>query len=271
MLDREDFVRSADRLPLLSETLPEVALRDLAMEGLRRVAGLQTDKPDATGDVTIAENVERLARALIARDRSEGSAICEALLAHGLDTEAFYFTYLAGAARCLGEWWKEDRVSFVDVTVGLGRIHDIVHSLEVPGRTQCISSGLRRAVFVTVPGEEHTLGVTLATDFFRRKGWHVLLLTGLDQDALLKRIKASDASIIGVSAGGAYAAPALQRLLGGVRRVRPDLHVFVTGGIVEKARDAVVSARPDEIADTIKQAETILEQHANAPDCAALA
>ena len=51
----------------------------------------------------------------------------------------FYLEYLALAARKLGKWWEEDRVSFLDVTLGTGRIYAIIRAVS-PARPVPVDS-----------------------------------------------------------------------------------------------------------------------------------
>lgn len=46
----------------------------------------------------------------------------------------------------------------------------------------------RSALFATVPGETHTLGITMAADLFWDHGRRIDLRTGLDHDALIDAV-----------------------------------------------------------------------------------
>ncbi|MEM6375476.1 MAG: cobalamin-dependent protein, partial [Pseudomonadota bacterium] len=256
-LDQDLYSGAAGPLEDFYRSLPEQAVRDLALEGFRRLAERRKAVIDPPVPKATNDSIERLCRALISHDSDESARAGEAIL-QDHSVEDFYLVYLSGAASRLGLWWDDDRVSFVEVTVGLGRLHALVRAIEHPVRDRAQRSGSKRAIFATVPGERHTLGVTMATDLFRRRGWHILLLIGMDHDELVSRITQADAKALGVSAGGAHAAAPLARLLLELRINRPDCRVFVSGQIVQKARSLVEKAMPDGIATNLAEAEELL-------------
>ncbi len=96
----------------------------------------------------------------------------EALMARGVSIETVYLHLLAPAARQLGEWWEQDACDFVDVTMGLWRLQELVHALaaRAPGRAP-LPGVERRALFSPMPGEQHGFGTLLVEEFFRRSGW----------------------------------------------------------------------------------------------------
>ncbi len=266
-LDRGAYVGAAGQLTTFYRALPKDAVRDLALEGFRRLAERRNTLIDAPRADAVGDTIERLCLALMSSDCDDSIRAGEAILdAHSVDD--FYLIYLSGAAARLGQWWDRDQVSFVDVTVGLGRLHALVRSIEQPIRSRPHKSGRKRAIFATVPGERHTLGVTMATDLFRRRGWHILLLVGLDHDTLVARIARADATALGVSAAGKHAALPLARLLVDLRIARPDCRVFVSGQIVTEARTLVESALPDGIAQSVEEAESLLSAFTSADDAA---
>ena len=60
----------------------------------------------------------------------------EALRAQGVSLESLYLDLLAGAARRLGEWWASDLCDFADVTVGVGRLQQILRELSPEFRAE---------------------------------------------------------------------------------------------------------------------------------------
>ncbi|MEM6579339.1 MAG: hypothetical protein AAF678_12695 [Pseudomonadota bacterium] len=256
-LDRAVYSGSADQLAEFYGALPQDSVRGLALEGFRRLAERRKSVIAGPQADAANETIERLSLALISSNGDACMAEGEALL-NQHSVEKFYLVYVSGAAERLGHWWHRDQISFVDVTVGLGRLHALVRSIEQPIRSRPTASGRKSAIFATAPGERHTLGVTMATDLFRRRGWHILLLVGLDHEALMSRIARADASALGVSAAGEHAALPLARLLVDLRIARPDCRVFISGQIVTEARTLVESVMPDGIAQTVEDADGLL-------------
>lgn len=96
----------------------------------------------------------------------------DALMARGISVEDIFIEVLAPAARHLGTMWDEDQVDFVDVTMALWRLQEIVHELaaRMPGAAER-RGGERRALFAPLPGEQHGFGSLMVEEFFRRAGW----------------------------------------------------------------------------------------------------
>jgi len=92
----------------------------------------------------------------------------------GASLENILLNLLSPTARLLGEWWEDDRCDFTQVTMGLMRLHQIVHSVSPSFENELDHRTLGpRALLVATPGEQHLFGVTLVSEFFRRAGWDV--------------------------------------------------------------------------------------------------
>jgi MerR family transcriptional regulator, light-induced transcriptional regulator len=80
---------------------------------------------------------------------------------------------LAPVARYLGELWEEDLCDFTQVTVGLGRLQQVLRELSPAfGQSNASASG-NRVLLLPGPSEQHTFGLVMVAEFFRRAGWDV--------------------------------------------------------------------------------------------------
>ena len=122
------------------------------------------------------------------------------LLSRGATIDSLLLDLLAPTARRLGELWEEDRCDFVDVTMGLWRLQEAVR--ELSGRVPALQSatfGAKRALFATMPGEQHSFGTVLIEDIFRRDGWATELLTDVDNSGLLDAIARQSFDVVGLT------------------------------------------------------------------------
>lgn len=172
-----------------------------------------------------------LAYALCDREEDAAKVLIDDLLAAGVSVEDVCIDHLAPAARRLGEWWETDRLPFTDVTLATARIQSMLRQMPA-NRTSVTCADGKGAIFAAVPGEQHTLGVMMAADLFRRHGWDVSLLVGQSHDELIDRIARDDRAVIGLSCSGDHSFPALKRLMHAIRRNRPNTHVLLSGQIV---------------------------------------
>ncbi len=246
------YADSESRLRALKATMPTDHVAELAREVIARVA---RHEPGTTEiDHPPADEIDDLCCALISKDSTAAARFIEAVRADGASDEAVYLTYLAVAARQLGVWWDTSEVSFADVTVGTSRIFAIMRAMRrlfVPR----VSDPRKLAVFATVPGETHTLGVNMAADLFRQDGWEIELKTGRSHEELIDEIAHSDAKAIGLSISGDHSIPALSKLVIALRICKPMAIILVAGQSIEDMEDTLDLIGVDAVASDIHDAK----------------
>ncbi len=243
--------------------LPDDAINELAEEVVARLAS-------RIGRVTVEPrldvSIEAFCAALISPDAEAASRIIAQERRDGVPLDVVYLHTLSGAARHLGVMWEKDEVSFLGLTVAAGRIFEIMRGLrqEVPQQAHDPKSA-KRAFFAAVPGETHTLGVTMAAALLRNHGWAIELRTGMSHDALVEAIAADDQKMIGLSAGRAEGVVALIRLVLALRIVKPEAKIIVCGHVVSEVRGLVELVNADAViedtGDVTNQMDALLAQY----------
>jgi methanogenic corrinoid protein MtbC1 len=210
--------------------------------------------------------VEELVRLALAHEADVASAFVSALRDQGVAVEALYLDLLAPAARRLGELWSADLADFAEVTVGLGRLQRVAHSLRgsLPEEDES-PGGERRALLVAVPGEQHTFGLSLVAEFFRRAGWSVTSEPlGTVQD-LLDLVRREWFAVVGLSVSAEARMAGLASVILGVRRVSCNraVGVMVGGRIFNERPELVAQVGADATApdgrQAVAQAQSLLE------------
>lgn len=243
----------------ISDELRQSALETIASEVLNRFAAEAERKRDAADVQARPDELETLSTLLIGSDEDAGHAFINNVREKGIPIESIYLSYLAGAVRLLGVWWEEDKVTFWDVTLGSVRIYSIMCALsrsftnEWPIRS-------RSAVFATVPGETHTLGISTAADLLTKKGWSISVITGRSLDDIVEDIAAGDWRIVGLSAAGSHATDALAKLIVALRIRVPESKIVVGGQILAEGREAVMAMKPDATASNMPETYAALER-----------
>ena len=119
------------------------------------------------------EEVRAFAQLVLAPDENVAHACIEAMRTSGISVETIYTDLLAPVARYLGVLWEEDLCDFTEVTVGLGRLQQVLRELSPAfGQSNTSTSG-SRVLLLPGPGEQHTFGLVMVAEFFRRAGWDV--------------------------------------------------------------------------------------------------
>lgn len=185
----------ADSAGALREASGDTRLLDVVeAEIIPRLMHAHRDqRSDAQAAVIRPAEVEVFARALLDRSPDPARALLAAHCARGVELEFIYLELFTAAARLLGEWWESDHCNFSQVTLCLSRIQNMLHDLSPSfhagaGTQQLNRSGERRILMTTLPGQQHTLGLSMLSEFFRRDGWVVLAIPspepGLTQASL---------------------------------------------------------------------------------------
>lgn len=119
------------------------------------------------------EDVRAFAKLVLEPDENVAHACIEAMRTSGISVETIYTDLLAPVARYLGELWEDDLCDFTQVTVGLGRLQQVLRELSPAfGQSNTSTSG-NRVLLLPGPGEQHTFGLVMVSEFFRRAGWDV--------------------------------------------------------------------------------------------------
>jgi MerR family transcriptional regulator, light-induced transcriptional regulator len=175
---------------IASEVLPRLVLRH-RRQGKRRGGG-------GAPVVKLSAQVADFAELVIRHETSVAVAYVKYLLHRGLDVETLLLHFLAPAARRLGELWESDKIDFVDVTIGASRLQQLLHHLtgSLPARAD-ISA--RRLLLVPAPGEQHTFGLVMASEMFRREGWQVHGVAPIGAEEFFSLISQQQFDLIGFS------------------------------------------------------------------------
>lgn len=149
----------------------------------------------------------------------------------GCSLETIFLRLLAPAARLLGDYWTEDRRTFTEVTVGLTTLQQLLRELGPEfGEIDGLAWHGRKALIVPTPGEQHTFGLLMVAEFFRRAGWDVTEeVPRTDQD-LAALARSGDFDLVGFSLSGESLLPSLTSCIATLRRATRDKAVSVMVG-----------------------------------------
>jgi MerR family transcriptional regulator, light-induced transcriptional regulator len=136
------------------------------------------------------------------------------------------------AARRLGRLWEEDQCDFTVVTMGLWRLQRALHELSPAFQidAQPPADG-KRVLLAPVPGEQHTFGLHIVAEFFRRAGWEVVDGRFDTTDELIDVVRRQWFAVIGISVACERWLPVLQDAVEGLRaRSKNDEVSIILGG-----------------------------------------
>lgn len=175
--------------------------------------------------------------ALLSEDELSAGRVAQAQIARGHELPTLMVELFATAARTLGEMWEEDQVSFVDVTIGVCRLHQIVHTLSgQPDSPADIGrNGAPSILIASAPGEQHVFGVLVASELFRQHEWTVFTETSGDASAIVSHVANHRFDIAGISAAHEGVVGDLPGLIATLRKasLNPTIKLLVGGPLFE--------------------------------------
>jgi methanogenic corrinoid protein MtbC1 len=198
----------------------------------QRVAATAALSPYDTAATAGPEDVVALVALVVTSDVPTAISFVESLRARGASLERLYLDLLAPAARRLGQLWVEDLCSFADVTMALARLQHVVREMSpafvADGR---VADARRRIALLPMPGEQHTFGLVMVTEFFHRAGWDVWTEPATTEAELLDLVGQEWFAVIGLSVGCDALVPRLPAFIRTLRRTsfNPEIGVMVGG------------------------------------------
>ncbi|WP_397542291.1 cobalamin-dependent protein [Roseovarius salis] len=258
VLDQGVFSETSGLFARKRDRLPEAALEQLAREVMIHAARLSAASPQRPFSAP-AERLDTFCDHLLKDDADGALALLQKEMRGGLSTRDVCLGYISGAARRLGDMWEADLVSFVQVTTASGYLYGLIRALrpETPDTAQP-APDTKNALFATVPGEDHSLGVTVAAEVFRDAGWDIDLCTGMGHNELVARISDTAPAIVGISVGGSGRMEALSTLCVSIRLIAPGALIVVAGAGTEGSTDISEIADVDFVFSDVESAESQL-------------
>jgi methanogenic corrinoid protein MtbC1 len=194
------------------------------------------------------DGVKHFVDLVMSPDEQPMYAYIAALLADGLSIESIYLDVLAGAAHLLGDMWVDDRVDFTEVTVAVGRLQHIMRELSPAfGAEVEHPSGGRRVLLAPAPGEQHTFGVSMVSEFFLRAGWEVTFGEAGSRTNAVEMVEHDWFDVVGFSLGSALRLDELKKSIAEIRQRsrNHDIGVMVGGPIFVLNPEYVVQVGAD--------------------------
>ena len=231
VLANVDYERSLSTL-IESEIIPRLMIAH---------AGDTVEIDDAPGEAAItAAEVEALAPLALQVEADALLRHIEFVLARGVSVDTVMVDLLAPTARLLGEYWEDDRCDFVDVTMALWRLQEVIH--EIAARLpadRVLAAGGHRALFASMPGDQHSFGTVVIDEVFRRGGWVTDRLSDADTSDLLKRVGEDWFDVIGLTISCDCHIASLASIITALRNVSRNSRICVMVG------GRIFSADPD--------------------------
>lgn len=196
-----------------------------------------------------AEDVVAFCELVLRDDVDACDGFVRALRERGVALEDIYLDLLGPAARRLGLLWETDCCDFGQVTLGLWRLQSLVFDLspQLPDLWADRPHGSRRVMLAATPGSQHTFGLLMVAEFFRRAGWDVWSDPSASQADLVSTARSEWFDLVGLSIGSDTHVGRLESVILALRRAsrNPLVGVMVGGPIAAHRSDLVAAVGAD--------------------------
>ena len=181
--------------------------------------GESLGEPSPIATKGLAERVDEFVELVFRHDAEVAAEYISKLRSSGVSLQTIYLDLLAPTARRLGVLWETDQMSFTMVTIAVARMHQVLLQFSPCFRATDSEDvdGHNSAVIVPVPGEQHTFGLFMAVEFFRRGGWNVWSGTPDGPQSLIDLVRNNHFDMIGFSVSSDRH---LDQLAGYIRNIR---------------------------------------------------
>jgi MerR family transcriptional regulator, light-induced transcriptional regulator len=220
-------------------------------------------------------DVAEFTELIIADNRLAIATSIDLWRAKGVSVETLYLDLLAASARQLGLLWGEDECNFCEVSLGVWRLQEVIYELRpafFAERAPTAPTGYR-VLLAPLALEQHTMGVMLMAEFFRRAGWDVSSELPTDNRVLMDAVASEHIDLVGISVADLDVFAVLSKTIAELRRVskNPRITVMVGGWAFQDDPAKAIALGADfsvpDVRDAVVRGESyVARAWQNAPD-----
>lgn len=247
-----------ERLAHLARTIEADVIPRLVQAHRQSANAANTES--ASAPAQSADQVAGFVALIIGDSDNDVQAAVDSKRHAGMSVETIYLDLFAPAARLLGEMWSDDLCDFSTVTVALGRLQRLLRELSPAFGTEIeYPANGRRALFAQPSDEQHSFGLSMVAEFFRREGWDVFGVVGGAVEDPAVRVRKEWADVVGLSIGSERRLDWLRKCIADVRAAsrNPGLVVMVGGPIFTLHPDWVAGVGADATARDARDAPRV--------------
>jgi methanogenic corrinoid protein MtbC1 len=179
----------------------------------------------------------------------------------GHSEETLFLGLMAETARHLGSLWEDDHCSFIDVTIGVARLHKLLCEFN-GAREPALTDGGRRVLLCALEGENHLFGVDMVACFMRHASWDVDLQKGIPAQAVAAAVAHDHFAILGLTLSAQLGLDLLCRAIQSARAasINPAIRVLVGGPLFLAHPRLVTQVGADAMASDAASASLLAEK-----------
>jgi hypothetical protein len=176
-----------------------------------------------------ADDAQHLARQSLLATSDLHQVIAQ-WLERGVGLESIYLDGITQAARTLGQWWLSDDIDFGTVTVGSSRLHRLLYDLSPQFLIDAQPPMGATVLMLAEPESQHTMGLFMLSEFFRRAGWYTLVEQPRLDANVLRLLSGHWVDVLALSVSTDRQLAALRVLVRQARTISPNPQMAIIAG-----------------------------------------
>ena len=233
--------REGPRYQKVSSSPIPVALQEeiiprLLMAHRHKASSIKKKKAESKDARKIVEittrNVEEFSQMVLNGELSVSKSYLQILIEEGVSVEQIYLDLLQPTARRLGVCWENDSLDFATITLAVWHVNQLMYYLSPEFLQNPADQGKSKGRILLFPslGSQHTLGLFMLAEFFRKSGWEVFADPALSEQDIFNTIEEKDFHIVGISIGSYDQKKSTEKLISDIRQIcGPALKIIVGG------------------------------------------
>jgi methylmalonyl-CoA mutase cobalamin-binding subunit len=202
----------------------------------------------ALGQAAISANdVDELAHACVSSEHAALKLVQQWML-QDRNLETIYLKGIMPAAQLIGVWWTSDDIDFATATVAFCRLHSLLYELSPRFLADAqVLSPAPSALLIPTPGSQHSMGVFMLSEFFRRGGWRVSSDAMSAAEDVVRLVQTEWFDVLGLSISSDRQLDLTRHMLTEVRlkSANPKLVIMLGGPWVQEAHPQLADLKPD--------------------------
>ena len=224
----------------------------LVMLALKKMS----DNRDKTSKIYSNKNIKFFIESLISKNDIKLIEYTEKLFKNEKQYEIFFEKFIPEVAEDLGNSWKDDELSFAEVSLAASRLQRLVKVFEKQYLGPIFSETNGPEILLILPNTEtHSLAPIIASGILKKAGSNPFLAIGYTNDELVELVKKRNFRIIGFSVSDSKNISECIKISNLIKKVTNTKVPFVLGGQgtkdinlnLEKENFSLVTSNPQEL------------------------
>lgn len=199
----------------------------------------KSDKEKAKSQILLNKNkhifskevIHDFTQVLLNNDTDISKTYVETLVDDGVNLEDVYLELFQPSARLLGAFWEEDVEDFSAVTLALWKMQQTMYYFSDSFLNEGQIKQRKGTIFLCpYPGSQHSMGLFMVSEFFRKDNWNVLGDPSITANDLKTKINKTFFDILGISIGSLNQVDGLSTLIKSLRKISKNPNIFIMIG-----------------------------------------